>query len=469
MKTEIAAITKRPVETGPVAADTAAALFRDPSAPHNGNVKTFIRAVVAASGAGVLLLAPAALSAQTCPDPAAFTSGLPLPLSAVRYLADDGLKGRLAGSDGERCAGEFIAREFARIGLKPGGDDGTFFQSLDLASVLNPHAPGGTGRNVIATLEGADPELKREWVVVGAHYDHLGEGGGPNSLSPGERAIHNGADDNASGVAAVLWVAERLAAGPRPARSIAFVAFTGEESGLLGSAHFAKHPTTGADPIVGMINLDMVGRLNGGTLLVFGVGTAVEWNALLEPAAARAGVTIATKGDGYGPSDHTSFYLKDVPVLHFFTNTHGDYHKPSDDWDKIDSKGLTAVASIVADVALAAANSRPRLTLKRGAGEPPKPMSGTGGYGAWLGSVPDFTPVERGVKLSGVTKGSPAEAAGIRAGDVLVGLGDHDVADLQAMTVALRAHKPGDLVDVRVLRGGEPLTLKVTLGSRANR
>jgi hypothetical protein len=428
-------------------------------------VKLLIRTVLTAAGA---LLAPTALLAQTCPDPASLAGG-PLPLSAVRYLADDVLKGRLAGSDGERCAGDFIAREFARIGLAPGGDNGTYFQSLDLASVLNPHAPGGTGRNVVATLEGADAELKREWVVVGAHYDHLGEGGGPSSLAPGERAIHNGADDNASGIGAMLWAAERLAAGPRPARSVAFVAFTGEESGLLGSAHFVKHPTSGADPIIGMINLDMVGRLNGGTLLVFGVGTAVEWNALLEPAAARAGVAIATKTDGYGPSDHTSFYLKDVPVLHFFTNTHGDYHKPSDDWDRIDVKGLTAVAAIVADVAAAAANSRPRLTLKRGAGEPPKPMSGTGGYGAWLGSVPDFTPVERGVKLSGVTKGSPADVAGIRAGDIVVGLGTHDVADLQGMTDALRAHKPGDVVDVHVLRDGTRLALPVTLGNRAKR
>jgi hypothetical protein len=425
---------------------------------------------VVAAAAGFLLLAPPAVFAQTCPDPGPVTSGLSLPLSAVRYLADDGLKGRLAGSDGERCAGEFIAREFARLGLKPGGENGTFFQSLDLASVLNPHAPGGTGRNVIAILEGSDPELKGEWVVVGAHYDHLGEGGTPNSLAPGERAIHNGADDNASGVATVLWVAQRLASGARPARSVAFIAFTGEESGLLGSAYYVNHPASGADPIVAMINLDMVGRLHGGTLLVYGVGTAVEWTALLEPAAARAGVAIATKGDGYGPSDHTSFYLKDVPVLHFFTNTHGDYHKPSDDWEKIDSKGLTAVATIVGDVAAAAANSRPRLTLKRGAGEPPKPGSGTSrGYGAWLGSVPDFTPVERGVKLSGVTKGSPADTAGIRAGDVIVGLGTHDVADLQGMTDALRAHKPGDVVDVQVLRGGERVTLKVTLGSRANR
>ena len=271
-------------------------------------------------------------------------------------------------------------------------------------------------------------------------------------------------------MATVLWVAERLASGARPARSVAFIAFTGEESGLLGSAYYVNHPASGADSIVAMINLDMVGRLHGGTLLVYGVGTAVEWTALLEPAAARASVAIATKGDGYGPSDHTSFYLKDVPVLHFFTNTHGDYHKPSDDWEKIDSKGLTAVATIVGDVAAAAANSRPRLTLKRGAGEPPKPGSSTSrGYGAWLGSVPDFTPVERGVKLSGVTKGLPADTAGIRAGDVIVGLGTHDVADLQGMTDALRAHKPGDVVDVQVLRGGERVTLKVTLGSRANR
>lgn len=418
----------------------------------------------------LLMMTPGTALAQTCPEPATLTSGLSLPMSAVRYLADDGLAGRLAGSDGERCAGDYIARELARIGLRPGGESGTFFQSLPLASAINPHATGGTGRNVIATLEGADPALKHEWVVVGAHYDHLGEGGVPGSLAPGRRAIHNGADDNASGVAAMLWVAERLAAGPRPARSVAFVAFTGEESGLLGSAHYAANPSSGTDPIVAMINLDMVGRLGAGPLIVYGVGTAEEWNALVGPAAERAGVQIATRTEGYGPSDHTSFYVKDVPVLHFFTNTHADYHKPSDDWEKIDDKGLSNVATIVADVAEAAANRRPALTLVRGAGEPPRQGSGaSAGYGAWLGSVPDFTPVDRGVKLSGVTPGSPADTAGILAGDVVVGIGTHDVADLQAMTDALRAYKPGEVVDVRVLRGDQPLALRVTLGDRARR
>ncbi len=427
--------------------------------------------VLGAAASGVLLMmTPATVAAQTCPEPASLTEGLALPMAAVRYLADDALGGRLAGSDGERCAGDYLAAQFKRLGLRPGGDDGTYFQSLPLTSVLNPHAAGGTGRNVIATLEGADPALKREWVVVGAHYDHLGHGGVPGSLAPGEKAIHNGADDNASGVAAMLWVAEQVAAGPRPARSVAFIAFTGEESGLLGSAYYTANPTSGTDPVVAMINLDMVGRLGDGPLIVYGVGTAEEWMALLEPAADRAGVEVATRTEGYGPSDHTSFYLKDIPVLHFFTNTHADYHKPGDDWEKIDREGLARVARIVGDVATAAANRRQALTLVRGAGEPPRQgSSADAGYGAWLGSVPDFTPVERGVKLSGVTPGSPGATAGILAGDVVVGIGTHEVADLQAMTDALRAYKPGEIVDVQVLRGAERLTLRVTLGDRARR
>jgi hypothetical protein len=417
--------------------------------------------------AAFLLSLPASGAAQTCPPAGDLTRGLSLPLSAVRYLADDGLEGRRAGSDGERCAGDYIAAEFQRLGLAPAGTAETFFQSLPLASVLNPHAAGGTGRNVVARLEGNDPVLKQEWVVIGAHYDHLGEGG-PGSLAPGTPAIHNGADDNASGVGALLRVAERLVAGARPARSVMFIAFTGEESGLLGSAFFAANPTV-SGTIAGMINMDMVGRLGAGPLIVYGVDTAAEWNALLGPAAERAGTTIVTRGEGYGPSDHTSFYLKDVPVLHFFTNTHADYHKPGDDWEKIDAAGLDKVAAIVADVTAAVANRPERLTLRRGAGEPPRQTGVSTGYGAYLGSVPDFTPVERGVKLSGVTPGSPAAVAGILAGDVVVGLGGRAVDDLQGLTDALRAHKPGETVEVRVVRGTAPVVVQVTLGNRATR
>lgn len=418
---------------------------------------------------GAINVLPARAAAQTCPEAAPLTHNLSLPFSAVRFLADDALDGRLAGSASERCAGDYIAAEFKRLGLRPAGEDGTFFQSLPLASVLNPHAAGGTGRNVLGALPGADAVLAGEWIVIGAHYDHLGEGGNPNSLAPGERAIHNGADDNASGVSAVLRAAELMAAGPRPARSVLFIAFTGEESGLLGSAHFVAHPTV-EGPLVGMINLDMVGRLGAGPMIVYGVDTAEDWRAIVDPAAARAGIPIATRGEGYGPSDHTSFYLKDIPVLHLFTNTHGDYHKPSDDWNKIDGPGLEKVSTMVADVATGIANRRQQLTLRRGAGEPPRAAGAAGaGSGAYLGTVPDFTPVERGVKLGGITAGSPADKGGLKAGDVILAIGTHEVPDLQGMTDALAAFKPGDATTVTVLRGAERLRLQVTLGSRAAR
>ena len=404
---------------------------------------------------------------QTCPPSADVVRGATGAIADVAYLADDALAGRLAGSAGERCAGDYVAAEFAKVKLRPAGENGTFFQSLSLASALNPHAPGGTGRNVIAALDGADPRRKDEWIVIGAHYDHLGDGGSPSSLAPGEKAIHNGADDNASGVSVVLSAARTLAAGPRPARSVLFIAFTGEESGLLGSAYFVANPTiTGR--ITAMINLDMVGRLGQGPLIVYGVDTSEEWKTIVEPAAARAGIAVATRGEGYGPSDHTSFYTKDMPVLHLFTNTHGDYHKPTDDADKIDAAGLGKVTTMVVEIASAIAARPEQLTLRRGAGKPPSSTSaGTGG--TYLGSVPDFTPVDRGVKLSGVTPGSPADKAGVRAGDIVVGLGKLDVDDLQGMTDALRAHKPGDTVPLRLIRDGKALTLDVTLGTRAAR
>jgi hypothetical protein len=407
-------------------------------------------------------------SAQSCPNARDLTLGMSLPSSAVRYLADDALNGRLAGSGGERCAADFVASEFRRLRLQPAGNAGTFFQDVPLASALNPHAAGGTGRNVIAALRGSDASLATQWLVVGAHIDHLGEGG-PGSLAPGTKAIHNGADDNASGIGALLRVAERLAAGPRPARSVLFIAFTGEEAGLLGSAHFVSHPTV-PGTLAGMINLDMVGRLAEGGLIVYGLDTAEEWRATLDRVTSTANVRITTHGEGYGPSDHTSFYVKDIPVLHFFTNAHGDYHRPTDDFDKIDRAGLDTVSTVVANVVTETANRRPvALTLRRGAGEPPRANGLAAASSAYLGTVPDFTPVEKGVKLSGVTSGSPADRAGLKAGDIVLGIGTHDVADLQGMTDALRAYKPGDTIPVRVRRGTDALVLQATLGNRASR
>ena len=404
---------------------------------------------------------------QPCPAAAAIVREATGALADVRYLADDALRGRLAGSAGERCAGDYIAAEFAKLRLRPAGENATFFQSLSLASALNPHATPGTGRNVIAALDGGDTRLKDEWIVIGAHYDHLGEGGGHSSLAPADASVHNGADDNASGVSVVLSAARALAAGPRPRRSVLFIAFTGEESGLLGSAYFVAHPTV-TGRMTAMINLDMVGRLGAGPLIVYGVDTADEWRTVVDQAATRAGVPIATRGEGYGPSDHTSFYTKDVPVLHLFTNTHGDYHKPTDDADKIDAAGLDKVTKMVVEIASTAAARPVQLTLRRGAGQPPSSTPARGS-GTWLGSVPDFTPVDRGVKLSGVSPGSPAEKVGMRAGDIIVGMGTFDIADLQGLTDALRAHKPGDTVPLRLIRDSKPVTVEVTLGTRPAR
>lgn len=407
------------------------------------------------------------LHGQECPDPAAITAGKTGAIATVRYLADDQLGGRLAGSPEERCAGDYIAHHFAALKLRPAGTNGTYFQEFELASVVNPHAPKGTGRNVIAILDGSDEQLKSEFVIVGAHYDHLGQGLFGSTSVDQKPAIHNGADDNASGVAAMLEIAERMAKGPRPARSVVFMAFSGEESGLLGSAYFANNPTIPLGKARAMLNLDMVGRLGQGPLIVYGIGTAREWDKLVNDATAREKVAVTLQSDGYGASDHTSFYLKDIPVLHFFTNVHSDYHNPGDDWEKIDAAGLQKVASIVTDLATEAANKQTTITLVKGAGKPPAPVgSSSGGYGAYLGTVPDFSPVKYGVKISGVRDNSPAAQAGLQAGDVIIRFDDKEIADLQAMTDVLRTKKPGDPMKIIVQRDGKEVAMNAVLGRR---
>jgi acetylornithine deacetylase/succinyl-diaminopimelate desuccinylase-like protein len=425
--------------------------------------KSIIRQVLTASL--LLLPVPAALNAQTCPDVTKLTAGLNGPIATVRFLADDALGGRMAGSPGERCAGDYIAARFAALGLKPAGDSGTFFQAFDLASVINPHAPKGIGRNVVAILEGSDPQLRGEYIVIGAHYDHLGMGAFGSTSGDTTPAIHNGADDNASGVAALLEVAERLTRSGTPARSVVFIAFSGEESGLIGSAFYANHPHTPLTQARAMLNMDMVGRLGKGPLIVYGVGTANEWPALVKRTGEKHDVDLTLVGDGFGASDHTSFYMKDVPVLHFFSNVHSDYHKPSDDWEKIDAPGLLKVSDVITDIAREIAGTQTTLTLIKGAGRPPG-AAPSRGSGAYLGTIPDFTPVPKGVKISGVRAGGPGDTAGLKGGDIIIRFDNDDIADLQGMTDALNKRKPGDTVKVAVIRDGNELVLTATLGKR---
>lgn len=328
--------------------------------------------------------------------------------------------------------------------------------------------------NVIALLPGSDPALRDEVVVVGAHFDHLGRGG-EGSMDPDSRSIHNGADDNASGTAGILEMARLLAAGPRPARSVLFIGFNGEERGLLGSAHYVANPARPLASTVAMINLDMVGRLRANTLTVYGLGTAPEWNGVLDGANPVSGpaLTLSKLADGYGPSDHASFYGRGIPVLHFFTNTHTEYHRPSDDWETVNGPGIERIAAFGAEVVRRVVGTAgtppvtPTLVQTQPAAPPGGATAAAGtGYGPYFGSIPDMAPMEHGVRITGVREDSPAARAGLQAGDVIVEFDGKDIADLYAFTYALREKAVGDAVAVVVLRDGKRVTVRAVLGER---
>jgi hypothetical protein len=323
------------------------------------------------------------------------------------------------------------------------------------------------GRNILGLLPGAgraaagdapaiDP---RETVVLGAHYDHLGFGGA-GSAAPGERAIHHGADDNASGTALLVEVARRLAAGPRLPRSVLFAAFSGEERGLLGSGHYTANPAVPLADTVAMVNLDMVGRLAGDKLIVQGTGTGTGLEPLVDRLVAARGLTAAKEPGGFGPSDHASFYAKKIPVLHLFTGAHADYHRPTDTAEKINFDGLVRLADLVTDLVreLAMAPERPAYV------EVASPQFARGGDRPYFGSIPDFGKPGGGYAISGVAKDSPAALGGLAGGDVIVRVGESAITNLEDFDSALRKHKGGDTVPVVVLRDGNELGLEVTLG-----
>src|SRR5262245_14772289 len=323
-----------------------------------------------------------------------------------------------------------------------------------------------TTANVIGILRGNDAARASEAVVIGAHYDHLGLGG-EGSLAPDEIALHPGADDNASGTAAVLELGRALAAtGPWP-RTLVFVAFAGEEMGLLGSAEYVRRPPVAVDRTAAMVNLDMVGRLREGKVYVSGVDSGSGLRALVTDAARGMPLTPELRGDPFAPSDQTSFYAAGRPVLFLFTGAHSDYHRPSDRWEKINAAGLVAVTAFAGRIvtALATWPSVPayvKLESARSGGP-----SGGRGYGPFFGVVPDFAePTQAGVRVSGVRAGSPAENAGVRAGDVLVRFGGVHVSSLDDFTFALRSHRAGDEVEVRYVREGEERVGRATLQER---
>ena len=322
--------------------------------------------------------------------------------------------------------------------------------------------------NLVGFLEGNDAKLKEEILVIGAHYDHLGYGGeGSGSLNPDTVAIHNGADDNASGTAGLLELAQYFASKEANLkRSMLFLAFSGEEMGLLGSAYYTKNPTVALEKMITMVNMDEIGRLKDKKLIVYGMGTSPGFEALVIKYNKDSTFNLKLQKDGFGPSDHSSFYAKKIPVFHFFTDIHPDYHRPSDDFDKINAEGAKQVLDLIANISseLAGAETRPLYAQV----EAPRQPTGGGreGMRTYTGTIPDFGEQVEGMKLAGVREGSPAAKAGLQAGDIIIKFGKVDIKNLYDYTYALGEYKPGDEVDVVITRGKEKITVKVKLERR---
>jgi len=315
-------------------------------------------------------------------------------------------------------------------------------------------------KNVIGVLEGKGP-FADETIVIGAHYDHVGFGG-EGSLAPGSTDVHNGADDNASGTVALIELARKLAARKTPLpRRIVFIAFTGEERGLIGSAHYVKNPLFDIKNTVAMLNMDMVGRLTEDKLTVFGTGTAPRWNKLVEETAKAYDLKLSLKPEGFGPSDHSSFYGKQIPVLHLFTGTHTDYHRPSDDWDKINIPGMQRIIGFLEEIAIATAENPKRPEYVK-IEQPATAMRS--GNRPYFGSIPDFGVEGPGYHISGAAPGSPADKAGLKAGDTIINMGKTKIDGLDDFDLALRMFSSGEEVEVTVMRDGQRVKLTVKLG-----
>ena len=339
--------------------------------------------------------------------------------------------------------------------------------TLHIALAVHIDTLHATVNNVLAYLPGKTDE----YVIVGAHYDHLGYGNA-DSLAPSQIGqIHPGADDNASGTSGVVELARLFAPlkGQLP-RGILFMSFAGEELGLLGSAHWAQQPTHPLEKAVAMINMDMIGRIKGGKVYVGGVGTGSTFQAVLTAAQKNSPFHFEYSAGGYAASDHTSFVSRKIPVLFFFSGLHSDYHKPSDTWDKINAPDAARLLDFIAGVitTLDTAAERPKF-ITVAADDPHGGVTGTGGgggYGPWFGSIPDFGQSENGVRFSDIQPGSPAAKAGFKAGDVLVNFGGMPIHNLYDFTDALRRSKVGEVVEVTVLRDGKPLKASVSLAQR---
>jgi len=388
------------------------------------------------------------------PDPAANNAGIPVvsitTQKATELFAKAGydLLNIQKQIDSNKSANSF---EIPNIRIK---------LSVDLQPVIKET------NNVIGFIEGNDEKLKNEVIVIGAHYDHLGMGGRGSLSTSKVPEVHNGADDNGSGTSGLLELAEYFARHRNELkRSILFIAFSGEELGLLGSRHFVENPTIPLNQIVAMINMDMIGRLNEKkALTVYGTGTSPKWKDLLTKLNQDSIFSLNFIDAGFGPSDHSSFYAKDIPVLFFFTGTHQDYHKPSDDIDKINFTGMKKVLDYIKNVVYDLSTNSEKIEFTKVQGDTQRNRRMN--IRVYVGTIPDYSEQVEGFKIAGVNDGSPAEKAGLKAGDIIIRFGSKTVRNIYDYMYAMQGYKPGDEVEVVVLREGKEITLKVSLGSR---
>jgi len=323
-----------------------------------------------------------------------------------------------------------------------------------------------TSYNVVGGLTPAGPGAP--WVIIGAHYDHLGTGG-EGSLEPGAGQVHNGADDNASGTAGLLELAQAFSRNPPANRNLLFAAFTAEEIGLLGSSHLAANLPKAVGKPEAMLNMDMIGRLADNALTVYGTGTSPTWEELLENlnGGDEFGFDLTTITDGFGPSDHASFYAKEIPVLHFFTGTHEDYHKPSDDADKLNYSGTERIVQYIRGL-VASLGERSDPLAYRQVGQPQ--TGGRMGFSVYTGVTPDFAYDGEGFRITAASPGSPAAMAGIEGGDIILRMGHRVIRNIYDYTYVLQEGTPGQRIEMEIRRGDRTFTVQIVLGNaRARR
>ena len=376
----------------------------------------------------------------------------------VTFLADDSLEGRQTGTEGEKKASDYIVKRFKELGLEPKGTK-EYIQAYtfkpktdphqDIQFDVNPSDSTITGRNVIGFINNNADQT----IVIGAHYDHLGYGG-DGSLHTGDKGIHNGADDNASGVAVMLNLADKLR-NTNTGNNYLFMAFSGEEMGLLGSNYFVKNPTIDSKKINYMINMDMVGRLKkDSTLAVYGVGTSPIFKQVLN--ASNNSFKLIENESGTGPSDHTSFYLADIPVLHLFTGQHEDYHKPGDDSEKLNYNGMDLISNYIFDI-ITDLDDNGELTFRKTKNE----SEDVPRFKVGLGVIPDYLFDGKGMRIDGVSEDKPAQKAGLQKGDIVIKLGDSTVVDMMSYMRSLSTFEEGDTTKATVKRGEAKIEVEI--------